>query len=286
MGRRRQPDVGHRRRSRARDPAGASVGGGAGAGDRSSRRVRRVGSRSMDTLERHRHHDGRRDHGRRRRPAGRHRPGRSIVRRIDRDRDLLAARRQSPPRHPHRRRLARATSTCCRWCSRSTCAPTPPRATCSSGASGARPTRRPRGMRPSSRCAPTASSTSPNPTSAWRSSTTGATGTACSTGRSAVSLLRAARYPDPDADQGRHVVDLALYPHGAGLADVVREAERFNTPVRAVRGSAAADRRAGRVAHRHRASRSTPSSSPTTAGVMVATISSCASTRRAAIGVT
>jgi alpha-mannosidase len=57
-------------------------------------------------------------------------------------------------------------------------------------------------------------------------------------GQVRVSLLRAARYPDPDADQGRHVVDLALYPHGSGLADVVREAERLNTPVRAVSGSA------------------------------------------------
>ncbi len=53
-----------------------------------------------------------------------------------------------------------------------------------------------------------------------------------------VSLLRAARYPDPDADQGRHTVDLALFPHGSGLADVVSEAERFNAPVRAVSGTA------------------------------------------------
>ena len=57
-------------------------------------------------------------------------------------------------------------------------------------------------------------------------------------GQVRVSLLRAARYPDPDADQGRHTVDLAVYPHGSGLADVVREAEHFNTPVRAVIGSA------------------------------------------------
>jgi alpha-mannosidase len=55
-------------------------------------------------------------------------------------------------------------------------------------------------------------------------------------GRVRVSLLRGARYPDPDADQGRHTVDLAVFPHGAGLADVVVEAERFNAPVRAVRG--------------------------------------------------
>jgi hypothetical protein len=59
-------------------------------------------------------------------------------------------------------------------------------------------------------------------------------------GQVRVSLLRAARYPDPDADQGLQAVDLAVYPHGSGLADVVREAERLNTPVRAVRGSAAA----------------------------------------------
>ena len=59
-------------------------------------------------------------------------------------------------------------------------------------------------------------------------------------GQVRVSLLRAARYPDPDADQGRHTVDLAVYPHGSGLADVVREAEHFNTPVRAVIGSATA----------------------------------------------
>ena len=32
-----------------------------------------------------------------------------------------------------------------------------------------------------------------------------------------VSLLRAARYPDPQADHGRHQVTMALLPHGAGL---------------------------------------------------------------------
>ena len=31
-----------------------------------------------------------------------------------------------------------------------------------------------------------------------------------------VSLARAARYPDPDADQGRHEVTVSLFPHGAG----------------------------------------------------------------------
>ena len=33
-----------------------------------------------------------------------------------------------------------------------------------------------------------------------------------------VSLLRAAKYPDPDADHGRHAVTISLLPHGAGSA--------------------------------------------------------------------
>ena len=48
-----------------------------------------------------------------------------------------------------------------------------------------------------------------------------------------VSLARAARYPDPEPDQGRHEVTIGLLPHGAGLADVVAEAERLDLPVRA-----------------------------------------------------
>jgi alpha-mannosidase len=57
-------------------------------------------------------------------------------------------------------------------------------------------------------------------------------------GRVRVSLARAARYPDPDADRGVHRVDLALFPHGAGLADVIDEAQRFVTPLRIVCGGA------------------------------------------------
>ena len=55
-----------------------------------------------------------------------------------------------------------------------------------------------------------------------------------------VSLARAARYPDPAADRGRHAVTISLFPHGPGLADVVAEAERLDLPVRVV-----ADGRAG-----------------------------------------
>jgi alpha-mannosidase len=55
-----------------------------------------------------------------------------------------------------------------------------------------------------------------------------------------VSLARGARYPDPDADQGRHAVTISLLPHGAGLTDVVSEAERLDLPVRVVTDGRAA----------------------------------------------
>ena len=51
-----------------------------------------------------------------------------------------------------------------------------------------------------------------------------------------VSLARAARYPDPAPDQGRHDVTISVFPHGPGLADVVAEAERLDLPVRPVPG--------------------------------------------------
>lgn len=51
-----------------------------------------------------------------------------------------------------------------------------------------------------------------------------------------VSLLRAARYPDPDADQGHHRVTVSILPHGPGLDEVLREAEHLNVPVRFVPG--------------------------------------------------
>ena len=57
-------------------------------------------------------------------------------------------------------------------------------------------------------------------------------------GRVRVSLARAARYPDPTADRGTHTVNLALFPHGAGLSDVVDEAQRFTMPLRLARGHA------------------------------------------------
>lgn len=52
-----------------------------------------------------------------------------------------------------------------------------------------------------------------------------------------VSLARAPRYPDPDADQGRHRVTLAVLPHGPGLHEVLAEAEALNVPLRVLAGS-------------------------------------------------
>jgi alpha-mannosidase len=49
-----------------------------------------------------------------------------------------------------------------------------------------------------------------------------------------VSLLRAAKYPDPLQDHGHHHVTIAIMPHGAGLVDVIREAEAMNLPLRVV----------------------------------------------------
>ena len=49
-----------------------------------------------------------------------------------------------------------------------------------------------------------------------------------------VSLLRAPRSPDPDADRGRHEFSYALLPHANGWreAGVLAEATRFNAPLR------------------------------------------------------
>ncbi|MBE6481171.1 MAG: alpha-mannosidase [Actinomyces ruminicola] len=50
-----------------------------------------------------------------------------------------------------------------------------------------------------------------------------------------LSLLRAPLFPDPEADQGRHRLRVALRP-GAGIDDAVREGYAFNLPARVVTG--------------------------------------------------
>ena len=55
-----------------------------------------------------------------------------------------------------------------------------------------------------------------------------------------VSLLRAARFPDPVQDRGRHRVTISILPHGPGLHDVLREADALNTPLRIVPAGTAA----------------------------------------------
>ena len=54
-----------------------------------------------------------------------------------------------------------------------------------------------------------------------------------------VSLLRAPKYPDPDADHGSHSVTISVLPHGNGLHQVLHEAEALNLPLRIVAGRAA-----------------------------------------------
>ena len=77
-----------------------------------------------------------------------------------------------------------------------------------------------------------------------------------------VSLLRAAKYPDPDADHGRHSVTIAVLPHGPGLHDVLRRgrgAEHAAAAAVTVDGRpAVGDDRLPLVTHRPPASRSPP----------------------------
>ncbi len=51
-----------------------------------------------------------------------------------------------------------------------------------------------------------------------------------------MSLLRAPKFPDPDADRGRHELTVTVRP-GAGIADAVQEGYRTNLPPRLVTGA-------------------------------------------------
>ena len=50
-----------------------------------------------------------------------------------------------------------------------------------------------------------------------------------------LSLLRAPRYPDPNADQGAHTLKVSVRP-GSSIGDAVEEGYRINLPTRTVRG--------------------------------------------------
>lgn len=54
-----------------------------------------------------------------------------------------------------------------------------------------------------------------------------------------VTLLRSAIWPDTEADLGHHRATVALMAHGAGLHDVVREAEALDLPLRIIPDGAA-----------------------------------------------
>lgn len=49
-----------------------------------------------------------------------------------------------------------------------------------------------------------------------------------------VTLLRAPNFPDPRADRGHHRCTIAVLPHGPDLAEVLRDAEALNMPLRPV----------------------------------------------------
>ena len=54
------------------------------------------------------------------------------------------------------------------------------------------------------------------------------------------SLLRSAKFPDPEADRGQHTLDVSIRP-GAGIADAVEEGYRTNLRPRFVRGKDAVE---------------------------------------------
>lgn len=54
------------------------------------------------------------------------------------------------------------------------------------------------------------------------------------------SLLRSARFPDPEADRGEHTLELSIRP-GAAIADAVEEGYRTNLRPRFVTGGHAVD---------------------------------------------
>ncbi|MFF1830173.1 alpha-mannosidase [Paenarthrobacter sp. NPDC058040] len=54
------------------------------------------------------------------------------------------------------------------------------------------------------------------------------------------SLLRSAKFPDPEADRGQHTLDVSIRP-GAGIADAVEEGYRTNLKPRFVRGKDAVE---------------------------------------------
>ncbi|MFB7882742.1 alpha-mannosidase [Microbacterium sp. NPDC056057] len=55
-----------------------------------------------------------------------------------------------------------------------------------------------------------------------------------------LSLLRAPRFPDPEADRGDHTMRVSIRP-GAGIRDAVAEGHRLNLPTRRVTGGRAVD---------------------------------------------
>ncbi len=167
-------------------------------------------------------------------------------------------------RRRHRARLAARRAPAVDRCSRSTFAPTrrlrhPVRPRASTDPRVELVGRRQvRGVRPSLR------RSQPSPSSVSPCSTTVATGTACSTGGSGSAWRERRDIPIPTPTAACTRSTSPCSRTGPGWTTWSHEAERFNVPLRVVVGRRRGRARSDRVAHRARASRSTPSSSPTT----------------------
>ena len=186
------------------------------------------------------------------------------------------------------------TNICCRWPSRSTCGPTIARCDVQFGAV-ARPTHpsNPWDAAKFEVCAHRFVDVA-EPAFGVAILNDGRYGHCVFDGAVRVSLARAAKYPDPSADHGRHRVTLAVLPHGGDPALVRAAASRLNSPVRVIgvgdeggaTGPGNGARRSpvvsvlGQSSGARRGCRSTRSSRPTTARA----ISWSASTRRSGTG--
>ena len=140
----------------------------------------------------------------------------------------------------------RRAKSCSSWALHWMSGPTGRRRRRSSGTCSAPPMSTRPGRPRNSKSAPTAGSTSPSRATGWRSPTLPATATTSpatsgsddggTTTTVRLSLLRAPKFPDPGADQGRHELHVTVRP-GATIADAVEEGYRTNLAPRVVQGA-------------------------------------------------
>ena len=255
----------HRHRCRAGNCCRRRPGGRARAGARPARPLRRLGPRVVDTGL------GRRNR-RRRVGRGRRAPGRcsavssvpAPLRTVVRDRDLHDARRVTAARHRHRARLAARRAPAVDGVPVRRPRRHAPPATSSSGTSGARRIRRQSWDAAKFEVCAHRYVDLGEPDFGVAVLNNGRYGHGLFDGRVRVSLARAAALPRPDRRPRTHTVDLAISRTAPGLAMSSTRPQRLTMPLRIAPGNAPSAPDPVVALTGHAASRSTPSSSPTT----------------------